>query len=57
MGYDGPGHGKALAERVPSRRRDVIVKQTSEALDKVWRAAGLAAQPATAAAWRLHESG
>ena len=33
------GHSQALARRFQSRRRDVIIKQTSEALDKVWRAA------------------
>jgi sugar phosphate isomerase/epimerase len=41
MGYDGPVTVKPSRSVFPSRRREVIVKQTSEALDKVWRAAGL----------------
>ena len=41
MGYDGPVTVKPSRGVFQSRRRDVIVKQTTEALDKVWRAAGL----------------
>ncbi len=52
LGYDGPVTVKPSRSAFQSRRRDVIVKQTAEALDKVWRAAGLAptARPALAAA-------
>lgn len=41
MGYDGPVTVRPSRAALPSRRREVVVKQTSEALDKVWRAAGL----------------
>jgi sugar phosphate isomerase/epimerase len=41
LGYDGPVTVKPSRGAFQSRRRDVIVKQTAEALDKVWRAAGL----------------
>jgi sugar phosphate isomerase/epimerase len=41
MGYDGPVTVKPSRSAFQSRRREVIVKQTAEALDKVWRAAGL----------------
>jgi sugar phosphate isomerase/epimerase len=41
MGYDGPVTAKPARAAFQSRRRDVIVKQTSEALDKAWHAAGL----------------
>jgi len=52
MGYDGPVTAKPSRSAFQSRRRDVIVKQTAEALDKVWRAAGLpgAVRPALATA-------
>ena len=40
-GYDGPVTPKPSRGVFQSRRRDLIVKQTGEALDKVWRAAGL----------------
>jgi sugar phosphate isomerase/epimerase len=52
LGYDGPVTVKPSRSAFQSRRRDVIVKQTSEALDKVWRAAALppTAKPAPAAA-------
>ncbi len=43
MGYDGPVTVKPSRSVFPSRRRDVIVKQTAEALDRVWRGAGLPA--------------
>jgi len=35
-GYDGPVTAKPSRSAFHSRRRDVVVKQTSEALDKVW---------------------
>ena len=52
MGYDGPITAKPSRTAFQSRRREVIIKQTSEALDKVWKAAGIASttQPAFAAA-------
>ncbi len=52
MGYDGPVTVKPSRSAFQSRRREVIVKQTAEALDKVWRAAGLptTARPVLAAA-------
>ncbi len=40
-GYDGPVTVKPSRGIFHSRRRDVIVKQAGEALDKAWRAAGL----------------
>jgi sugar phosphate isomerase/epimerase len=40
-GYQGPVTPKPSRSVFQSRRRDVIVKQAGEALDKVWRAAGL----------------
>jgi sugar phosphate isomerase/epimerase len=41
IGYDGPVTVKPSRAVFPTRRRDTIVKLTSEALDKVWRDAGL----------------
>ena len=41
MGYDGPITAKPSRSVFQSRRRDVVVKQTGEALDKAWQAAGL----------------
>ncbi len=41
IGYDGPVTVKPCRTVFPSRRRDTIVKMTSESLDKVWREAGL----------------
>jgi sugar phosphate isomerase/epimerase len=41
MGYDGSVTVKPSRSAFQTRRRDVVVKQTAEALDKVWRAAGL----------------
>jgi sugar phosphate isomerase/epimerase len=41
IGYDGPVTVKPSRAVFPSRRRDNVVKLTSEALDKVWRDAGL----------------
>jgi sugar phosphate isomerase/epimerase len=41
IGYDGPVSVRPSRAAFQSRRRDVIVKQTAEALDKAWRAAGL----------------
>jgi sugar phosphate isomerase/epimerase len=40
-GYDGPITPRPSRGIFQSRRRDMMVKQTGEALDKVWRAAGL----------------
>jgi sugar phosphate isomerase/epimerase len=45
MGYEGPVSVKPSRSAFQSRRRDVVVKQTAEALDKVWRAAGLPPTP------------
>jgi sugar phosphate isomerase/epimerase len=41
IGYDGPITVKPCRAVFPSRRRDTIVKLTSESLDKVWREAKL----------------
>jgi sugar phosphate isomerase/epimerase len=41
IGYDGPVTVKPSRGAFQSRRREVVVKQTAEALDKAWRAAGL----------------
>ncbi len=41
MGYDGPVTLKPSRRVFESRKRDVVVRQTGEALTKVWRAAGL----------------
>jgi sugar phosphate isomerase/epimerase len=43
-GYDGPVTPKPSRAVLPSRRRDVVVKQVGEALEKVWRAAGLVSE-------------
>jgi sugar phosphate isomerase/epimerase len=43
-GYDGPVTAKPSRGVFQSRRRDVVVKQTAEALDRVWRAAGLTSE-------------
>lgn len=45
MGFDGPVTVKPSRSAFQSRRRDVVVKQTAEALEKVWRAAGLPPTP------------
>jgi sugar phosphate isomerase/epimerase len=45
MGYEGPVTVKPSRGAFQSRRRDVVVKQTAEALEKVWRAAGLPPTP------------
>jgi len=52
MGYDGPVTAKPSRNAFQSRRRDVVIKQTSEALDKVMRPGSPSpvAQPAMAAA-------
>ena len=39
--YDGPITPRPSRGIFQSRRRDLMVKQTGDALDKVWRAAGL----------------
>jgi hypothetical protein len=51
-GYDGPVTAKPSRSAFQSRRRDVVIKQTSEALDKVMRPGGAspAARPTVAAA-------
>jgi sugar phosphate isomerase/epimerase len=49
-GYDGPVTVKPSRGVFQNRRRDVVVKQTSEALDKVWRAAGLPSEKRVLAA-------
>jgi sugar phosphate isomerase/epimerase len=41
FGYNGPVTPKPSRGIFHSRRRDVLVKQTGEAMEKVWRAAGL----------------
>ena len=41
IGYDGPVTVKPCRAAFPTRRRDTVVKLTSESLDKVWREAGL----------------
>ncbi len=43
-GYDGPVTPKPSRGIFQTRRRDLIVKQTGEALDRVWRAAGLVSE-------------
>ncbi len=40
-GYDGPVTPKPSRGIFQSRRRDLMVKQTGEAMDRVWKAAGL----------------
>jgi sugar phosphate isomerase/epimerase len=40
-GYDGPITPRPSRGIFQSRRRDLVIKQTGEALDKIWRAAGL----------------
>lgn len=49
FGYNGPVTPKPSRGVFQSRRRDVIVKQTGEALGKVWRAAGLTPEGTLAA--------
>jgi sugar phosphate isomerase/epimerase len=39
--YDGPVTPKPSRGIFQSRRRDVVVKQTGEAMDRIWRAAGI----------------
>jgi sugar phosphate isomerase/epimerase len=41
IGYDGPVTVRPSRAAFPTRRRDTVVKLTSESLDKVWREAGL----------------
>ena len=40
-GYDGPVTPRPSRSVLQSRRRDLVVKQAGEAMDKVWRTAGL----------------
>ena len=44
VGYDGPVTPKPSRGIFQTRRRDVIVKQTGEGLDRCWRAAGLVSE-------------
>ncbi len=41
VGYEGPITPRPSRGIFQSRRRDLVVKQAGEAMDKVWRAAGL----------------
>jgi sugar phosphate isomerase/epimerase len=41
VGYDGPVTPRPSRGIFQSRRRDLVIKQVGEAMDKVWRAAGL----------------
>ena len=43
-GYDGPVTPKPSRGIFTTRRRDLVVKQVGESLDRVWRAAGLASE-------------
>ena len=43
MGYEGPVTVVPSRSVFSSRRRDAVVRQASESLNKVWRAAGLTA--------------
>ena len=45
IGYDGPVTVKPSRTVFPNRRRDTIVKLTSESLERVWNAAGLPTPP------------
>ncbi len=49
FGYTGPVTVKPSRGVFENRRRDAVVKQTGQALDKVWRAAGLTAEGKLAA--------
>jgi len=49
MGYDGPVSPNPSRGAFSSRRRDAIVRQAGESLDKVWRAAGLPGESRAAA--------
>jgi sugar phosphate isomerase/epimerase len=44
LGYNGPVTPGPSRGVFQSRRRDIIVKQTGEALDRAWRAAGLSTE-------------
>jgi sugar phosphate isomerase/epimerase len=44
VGYDGPVTPKPSRGVLQSRRRDVIVRQVGDAMERVWRAAGLASE-------------
>jgi hypothetical protein len=43
-GFDGPVTPKPSRAIFQTRRRDLIVKQTGEALDRCWRSAGLTSE-------------
>jgi sugar phosphate isomerase/epimerase len=45
LGYEGPVTVKPSRSAFQTRRRELVVKQTAEALDKAWRAAGLPPTP------------
>lgn len=41
LGYNGPVTPKVSRSNFSTRKRDMVVKQAGEALDRVWRAAGI----------------
>jgi sugar phosphate isomerase/epimerase len=45
LGYNGPVTAKPSRAVFTSRKRDLVVKQTAEALEKAWRAAGVPVEP------------
>lgn len=48
LGYDGPVTVRPGAAALAGQSRDKIVKQTAEALDRVWKAAGIGVRPQVA---------
>ncbi|MBN2021485.1 MAG: sugar phosphate isomerase/epimerase [Pirellulales bacterium] len=49
MGYEGPVVPMPHRRALPTSRRDAVVKSVGEAMDQVWRAAGLSPQARPAA--------
>ena len=45
LGFNGPVTPKVSRSAFTSRKRDLVVKQAAEALDKAWRAANLPVEP------------
>ena len=45
LGYNGPVTPKVARSSFSTRKRDMVVKQAGEALDRVWKAAGLSVEP------------
>lgn len=45
LGFNGPVTPKVSRSAFPSRKRDMIVKQTAEALERAWKAAALPVEP------------